>query len=443
MHILFFSHYFPPEGNAPASRTYEHSVRWVRAGHAVTVITGVPNVPNGVAYDGYRNRLWPQSEMIDGIRVIRVWTLLSPNAGHVKRILNYLSFLFTAILSGLFVKRPDVIIATSPQFFCGWAGVVVQALRRLPFVLEIRDIWPESIEAVGAMRSGVLIRILRRMEVMMYRSADHIVAVGNGYRDNVAAKLGTADSISVIYNGVDGDQFQPLPADPVFLESVGFQGRFVCSYVGTIGMAHGLETVLDAAELLRDRGRDDIRFLLVGDGARRKELEHAAIERGLDDMVRFTGLLSKSEIPQVIASSACLLVHLRACDLFSTVIPSKIFEAMAMQRPIIMGVRGESAEIVKEADAGLTMIPGDAESLVNCVTRLCDDRSLYESLQTNGRQFVLNRFSRDRFANDYLELLGKTAGGIGSRVAGPDAAIRPDEPEENLAAPDATQNSNS
>ena len=404
MKILFFSHYFPPEGNAPASRTYEHCVRWAKAGHDVTVITCVPNVPNGVPYEGYRNRFRSQRETIDGINVIRVWTFLAPNSGFARRILNYLSYMVMAVMAGLFVKRPKIVIATSPQFFCGWAGVIVQFLRRLPFVLEIRDIWPESVTAVGAIKVGFVIRLFEWLEKKMYLSADHIVTVGKGYRDNVTSKVDVGDRISVIYNGVDGDQFSPQPVDAEFRRRYGMQDRFLCSYVGTIGMAHGLETVLNAAEILKEAGRDDIGFLLVGDGARREWLEQDAADRGLSDLVKFTGRLDKSEMPGVSSSSDTLLVHLRQCDLFTTVIPSKIFETMAMQRPIIMGVRGESAEIVERAVAGIQMEPGNVDSLLNCLDRLSSDRELYESLTSNGRRFVLEEFSRDTFAADYLKV---------------------------------------
>ena len=405
MRILFFTHYFPPEGNAPASRTYEHCVRWAKAGNQVTVITCVPNVPDGVPYQGYKNRWRSQKETVDGVEVIRVWTFLAPNAGFLKRTLNYVSYMLSAFWTSLFVARPDVIIATSPQFFCGWAGVVSQFFRRKPFILEIRDIWPESITAVGAMRKSTLTKILEWLEKKMYRSADHIVAVGMGYRDNVASKVDVQDRISVIYNGVDGSHFSPGTMDEDFLARYGMANRFVCSYVGTIGMAHGLETVLDAAEALKREQQNGIGFLLVGDGAMRKELERQTQERGLDDFVRFTGRLDKSEMPKVLASSDALLVHLRACDLFETVIPSKIFEAMAMRRPIIMGVRGESADIVRRSGAGIEMEPSNASDLVACVQRLRNDSDLYRRLSESGRDFVLNQFSRDRFADDYLQLM--------------------------------------
>ena len=403
--ILFFSHYFPPEGNAPASRTYEHCVRWVRAGYEVTVVTSVPNVPNGIPYEGYRNRWRRQIEDVDGIQVIRVWTYLAPNAGFTKRISNYLSYMLTAFWVGMTVKRPDVVIATSPQFFCGWAGVLTQFFRRVPFILEIRDIWPESITAVGAMKLGVVTRILEWLERRMYSSADHIVTVGYGYRNNIAQKVNMENRITVIYNGIDGLAFTPQVPDEEFLLRFGQVGRFICSYVGTIGMAHGLETVLDCAELLRSAGRSDIGFFLVGDGARQKSLVDECEARGLSDLVQFSGLLSKQEMPKVLASSNAVLVHLRASELFQTVIPSKIFEAMAMERPIIMGVQGESADIVRSSQAGIEMEPGNAESLFECVTKLKDDTELYTRLSRSGRSFVLGEFSRCVFASRYLEVI--------------------------------------
>ena len=402
-------------------------MRWVKAGHDVTVITCVPNVPDGVPYEGYMNTLRSQTEVVDGINVVRVWTYLAANSGFVKRILNYLSYMMSATWAGLFVKRPDVVIATSPQFFCGWAGVLVQFFRRLPFVLEIRDIWPESIAAVGAIRAGFVIRILQWLEKKMYRSADHIVAVGHGYQDNVASKVDMQDRISVIYNGVDGNQFLPQPADTQFRQRFGMQNRFLCSYVGTIGLAHGLETVLNTAEMLKNAGRDDIGFLLVGDGARREWLENDAKQRGLSDLVKFAGRLPKSEMPKAISSSDALLVHLRQCDLFSTVIPSKIFETMAMERPIIMGVRGEPADIVRQAKAGIEMEPGNSDDLLQCLDRLARDSEFRNSLTANGRRFVLEQFSRDTFANDYLRILDNLTCASGKPLTN----VKSDEPDEN------------
>ena len=406
MRIAFFTHYFPPEGNAPASRTYEHCVRWVRAGHDVTVITGVPNVPNGIVYEGYRNRIWPQKENIDGINVIRVWTFVAPNAGGLKRILNYVSYMLSAIFAFVILcRRPAVIVATSPQFFCGWAGLISSYLKWTRFVLEIRDIWPESIVTVGAMKPGMFVRLLERLERIMYRGANHIVAVGEGYKNNILSKANVADRISVVTNGVDPEQFQPQPSDPEFRQKLEVEDKFVCAYVGTIGMAHGLEITLKAAKILKVTGRDDIVFCNVGDGARRNQLIEQVNHEGLAELVKFPGRFPKSDMPKVLASSDCLLVHLKGTDLFQTVIPSKIFEAMAMMRPIVMGVRGESADIVRRSGSGIDIQPDNAEQLAAAVMQLCDDKENYQNLCQNGRTFVIENFSRDKLAEDMLNIL--------------------------------------
>jgi glycosyltransferase involved in cell wall biosynthesis len=348
--------------------------------------------------------------MVDGIEVLRIWTYVAPNAGGAKRILNYTSYLVSAVLAFLFFcKRPSLIVATSPQFFCGWAGTICSWLKWCPFVLEIRDIWPESIVTVGALKKGLSIRILEVLEKWMYRSANHIVAVGNGYQDNILEKVDVRDRISVVTNGVDLEYFRPLAKSAEFLAKYGLEGRFVCSYVGTIGMAHGLDVVIRAAAILREKNRDDIVFCLVGDGARRNELERLTHEAGLEHWVRFTGRLDKSEMPTVLASSDCLLVHLAKSELFETVIPSKIFETMAMQRPLIMGVKGESATIVSDSGSGLIMEPDNEQDLVAAVTRLCDDHEYYDSLCKNGRKFVREHYSRDALAQDMLDILQAVA----------------------------------
>ncbi|MCA9242118.1 MAG: glycosyltransferase family 4 protein [Planctomycetales bacterium] len=427
MKILFLSHYFPPEGNAPANRTYENCLRWVQAGHQVTVVTCVPNVPDGIPYDGYRNRLLPQKETIDGIRVVRVWTWLAPNAGTIRRILNYLSYLFSSVLATLFLRRPEVVIATSPQFFCGWAGTLASWLKWRPFVLEIRDIWPESILTVGAMNKGRLISLLEVLEKWMYRSATHIVAVGDGYRDNIRHKVDMADRISVIPNGVDLEVFHPRPRSAEFREAWGLGDRFVCSYVGTIGMAHGLEVVVRTANRFRAAGRNDVVFLLVGDGADRGALEQQVDAEGLQEYVRFTGRLPRDQMPVVLANSDASLVHLRAMELFATVIPSKIFETMAMGCPIIMGVKGLALDIVREARAGVALEPEDDNGLCSILERMISEPDWLATFAEEGRRYVAQHYNRDELASQYLELLeGLTEGRLLSAPSNAAATTPPE-----------------
>lgn len=410
MHIVFFTHYFPPEGNAPATRTYDHCVRWVRAGHQVTVITGAPNVPTGKVYEGYRNRIWPQVSEVDDIKVVRVWTVIAANKGTFWRIINFVSYMFSAIVGYLIAcNRPDVIIATSPQFFCGWAGVFAKWISWRPLIIEIRDIWPESIVTVGAVKKGLAIRLLEWLEKRLYLAADQIVAVGNGYKENIESKVKPKRPVQVITNGIDARLFSPEEKSPSFSDRYGLQDKFVCAYIGTIGMAHALEVTIRAAKRLVAMGRTDIRFLLVGDGARRDALEEMAKQEGVASLVQFTGLLDKSQMRTVLASSDCLLVHLKKSDLFETVIPSKIFETMAMERPIIMGVRGESAEIVRASASGLEIEPENDEELAQAVCKLADDAGYYHSLCKSGRAFVMAHYDRDQLAARFLEIIESTA----------------------------------
>jgi len=408
--ILFLTHYFPPEGNAPATRVFELTRRWVRAGHAVTVITGVPNVPNGIPYPGYRNRLL-QREIHDGIEVRRVWTFLAPNRGTIRRTLNYLSFMLSAILAGLFVPRPDVVIATSPQFFCGWAGVWVSRLRRRPFIVEIRDIWPESIATVGALRQPLLLRFLGWLEKRMYAAARRIVTVGEGYKAQIEARGVSANQLHVITNGVDRQVFSPRPRDEAVRARYGFTpDQFVCAYVGTIGMACGLDVVLRAAQRLKTAGRPDIRFLLAGDGATREDLQKRARDLQLDSVV-FTGRLDKEQIPDLLSASEACLVHLKKQDLFTSVFPSKILEAAAMQRPIILGVAGFAAQLVKDAGAGIVIEPEDETQLVQAAEFLADHRDQGLTFGRQGYENIARRFDWDSRAAAYLDLVRDVATG--------------------------------
>ena len=404
MHILFLSHYFVPENNAPAARVHSLAREWTRQGHRVTVITSAPNVPTGVVFEGYRNRLY-QQEWIDGIRTVRVWTFLAANRGRLLRGVNYFSYLVTAGVAGALLRpRADVVIATSPQFFAGCAGVPVSRAHGAPFVLEIRDVWPASITAVGALKDGRVIRAFEKLERALYRAADHIVAVGAGYRQHILDQGVPAAKVEVVTNGVDSGLFWPRPPDEALRARLGLSGKYVLTYAGTVGMAHGLDAVLRAGHRLLERGRDDIVLLVVGDGARRAELEQAARDQGLHNVV-FTGMVGRANLPLYLASSDACLVHMRDEPLFSTVLPSKIFEDAAMEKPVIAGLRGEGSDIIRAADCGIVFAPGDDAALAAAVERLADDPEEGRRLGRNGRRFVLEHYDRRTLAHDYLAIL--------------------------------------
>ena len=333
---------------------------------------------------------------------------MAANEGSWKRSASFLFYLVSAVCCAMFEDRPDVVIATSPQFFCGWAGVVTGVLRRRPVLIEIRDLWPESIAAVGALHAGLVLKVLEKLERRMYRAASHIVTLGDGYRDGLIQRGVGSARISVVMNGVDGDLFFPGERDQQLADRLGIGGRFCVTYCGTIGLAHGLEVVLRAASLLMEHGRSDIVFLLVGDGARLSALRDEGLRDGLDNVV-FAGAMDRSAIPAVLSVSDASLVHLRKAETFTTVMPSKVFESAAMERPIILGVEGFAREFVQNAGCGVCIEPEDEEQLVAAVLRLADDPGLRARLGASGRTYVTERFDRGQLAERYLAIIERVA----------------------------------
>lgn len=369
MKILFISDNFPPEVNAPASRTYEHCVEWARAGHEVTIVTCAPNFPAGKVFGGYRNRM-RQVETMDGLRVVRVWTFISANEGFVLRILDYISFMLSAVIASLFEKRPDVVVGTSPQFFAACGAWLIAKMKRRPFVFELRDLWPESIKAVGAMRESFAIRLLERIEMFLYRQAGLIVAVTHGFKQRLIERGISAEKISVVTNGADLRRFSPMPRDPALADSLGLTGKFVVGYIGTHGMAHGLGTLLDAARLLeQDPATSNVRLLLVGAGADKKRLLDKARDMHLGNVV-FVDAVPKHEVARYWALLDVSVLHLLDKELFSTVIPSKLFESMAMGVPVLSSVPGETRGMVEKADVGLHFQAEDPGALADLVRGL-------------------------------------------------------------------------
>lgn len=372
VHILFLTDNFPPEVNAPASRTHEHAREWVKAGHRVTVVTGVPNFPTGRVFAGYRNRLW-QRETIDGIEVLRVWTYITANEGTVRRTLDYISYMFAAIAAAPFVRGVDIVIGTSPQFFTVCAAYATSVFKRVPFVFELRDLWPESIRAVGALRNELVLRFLEKLELFLYRRAACIVAVTQSFKRNLERRGIPPEKISVVPNGVDMARFRPQPKDAQLARQLDLDGKFVVGYIGTHGLAHALHTLLEAASQLEHLpdGRDVV-FLFLGDGAQKKDLVADAERRGLRN-VRFVSTVPKDEVPRYWSLLDVAVIHLRRAPLFATVIPSKLFECMAMGIPVLHGVAGESAEIVIRENIGRVFEPENAGQLAQEILALKAD----------------------------------------------------------------------
>lgn len=408
MHILFLTDNFPPEVNAPASRTFEHCREWIKLGEQVTVITCAPNFPKGKVFAGYRNRLW-QVETIDGIRVIRVWTYITANEGFARRSLDYVSFMITATIASLWVKKVDVVIGTSPQFFTVCAAYMVGLLKRVPWVFELRDIWPESIKAVGSMRDGPLYRMLERLELFLYKKANHIIVLTQSFKKELITRGVDAKKIDVVTNGVDLNLFKPRNKDEALLKKLGLKNQFIAGYIGTIGMAHGLETIINAAEIIQhapNSQNHNIKILILGDGARKEYLKQLAKEKKLENLI-FIDTVSKAEVADYWSLLDISIIHLKKDPLFEKVIPSKLFESMAMGIPVLHGVLGESAEIVSRLGVGKTITPDNSQVLAQELLNLSMNAQELNQMKEAALEAV-NQFDREHLAKSMLESITET-----------------------------------
>lgn len=421
MRILFVTHYFPPEVNAPATRTHEHCREWVALGHEVHVVTCVPSHPTGRPFSAYR-RQWYRHESIDGIHVHRVWTYLANNRGVVRRTINYLSFAVSGAWRAWRLGPFDVAVGTSPQFFCAVATWLVARLRRVPWVFELRDLWPESIAAVAAMnKHSALMRWLERLELFLYRDAAAVACVTRSFVRTLKARGIDGAKLHYMPNGVIPEFWATGNRDETRCE-LGVAGdEVLLSYVGTTGMAHGLRTALDAAAHLQS-STPKVRLLIVGDGAELDTLRSFAARRRLSN-VRFTGLVPRAGIPSLLAASDIMLVSLRPSDVFRTVLPSKMFEAMAASKPIVLGVEGEARDTLLDADAGVAIPPGDAVALANAVSKLARDPALRAAMGASGSAFVEREFNRRIWAARYLALLENVSATATAPVAARQTAM--------------------
>ncbi len=407
MHVLVVTDNFAPERNAPAIRTLAHARRWVEAGTQVTVVTSVPNFPAGIVQAPYRNRL-VQREEIAGVAVVRVWTYLAPNQAVVRRSLDFLSFAVTGFFAGL--RQPaDVVMATSPQLLAAMSGALIAFVRRKPWLFEVRDLWPDSIVALDMMRPrNPFVRLLRFIEDRLYRSASRIVTTNEGLRERLIARGVPGAKIGVVPNGVDAREFSPRPRPDALAETYGLKSRFVVGYIGTQGLAHDLQSVVRAAEKLRD-----VSFLFVGEGAQHETLVRHVARAGLDNF-HFVRSVPADEVPDHIACCDVLLVPMKQTQTLSDTMPSKIFEIAAMERPIVIGAEGIAVELVKKHGAGLAIEPESVPALIAAIERLRDEQGLADSMRPGCRALAAD-FSRDKFAARMLDEL-KLAARLGRQT---------------------------
>jgi glycosyltransferase involved in cell wall biosynthesis len=416
--ILYVSQYFPPEMGAPAARAAELARHWAKAGHEVSVLTGFPNHPTGVVPEEWRPRLRRliYREKTSGVDVFRTWLWPLPNRKAHERMRNYASFFISASLRGLTLPRPDVIIATSPQLLVGlagwWLSFARQSAGQIPFVFEVRDLWPESLAAVGiGNEESLLHRALGTVAGFLYERADRIVVVTPAFREHLIAYWRVpGEKIAVVENGVEADLFAPLPqaANDQLRQELGAEGKFLVCYAGTMGMAHGLETLLEAASQLVQQNLD-VLFLLVGEGAEKERIKSLAHARGLAN-VRFLNQQPREKMPALISASDACLVLLRKAEVFKTVIPTKMLEFMSSARPVILAVEGQARQIVEEAGAGLAIEPENAAALAQAINQLAAHRERASELGRKGREYVVRHLSRGQTAEKYIQILRPLVG---------------------------------
>ena len=399
MKILFLTDNFPPEVNAPASRTYDHAKVWQKMGHQVTIVTCAPNFPKGKVYDGYKNKLC-QIEYVEGIKVVRVWSYITANEGFVKRTLDFISFSITSFIVGLFISC-DVIIATSPQFFTALSGRTLSFFKQKPWIMEVRDLWPESIKTVGAMNDGAIIRYFEWQEMRCYRSAQKIIVVTDSFKRTLIARGVEPEKIQVIKNGVNKELFAPMPKDAELIKQLNLENKKVIGYIGTHGMAHKLNFILECAKKID--GHKNYHFIFIGAGAEKNNLLQ------LKDALQLTNVtmldpVPKNEVNRYISILDVSLINLRKSDLFKTVIPSKIFENAAMRIPIIMGVEGEAKDIIEGYNAGVCFAPEDETDFISKLDILLSDSIKYAEYQ-DGCTSLANDFDRERLAKSMLNII--------------------------------------
>ena len=403
MRILYFSQYFPPEVGATQTRAYEMSRYLAEQGHAVTVVTEIPNHPSGIIPQAYRGRL-SERRKEGGVDVLRLWVWASPEKTFKSRMRFYLSYMGMAVLAGSLLRgKYDVVIATSPPLFVGCAGLVASIIRHIPFVFEVRDLWPESAVALGELSSKKAIRLAERLEMILYRRATRVICVTKGICSRLLQRGIPEHQVTLIPNGANTDLFTYDQASAQLLTSTfGLEGKFVALYAGIHGIAQGLETVLEAAHILR--GRDDIVFLFVGEGPKKAELLERKEAIGLANVL-FLPEVATSEMPGYLSLASCAIVPLRDEEIFRGALPSKMFEAWSCGRPVVLSIAGEAAELLTKAGGGIAVAPENPRDMADAILNLAENRPVAAQMGASGAAFVRSQYSRREQARKLEALL--------------------------------------
>ena len=405
MKVTFITHYFPPEVGPAQTRLHELAKRLITAGNAVTVVTGFPNYPAGVIFDGSRGKRLMEDN-VDGIRVLRTWVFANRSRGFLGRLLNYLSFPVFSLFAVRKLGPTDVIYVQSPPLFTGLAALWFSRLKRVPFIFNVSDIWPQSAVELGMLRNGLAIRMAEWLERHIYRRAARITVPTPGILERLAAKGVPREKLFLLTNGVDTSAYKVDEPDLELARRLGLDGHKVFMYAGLHGLAQGLDVILEAAKLTRN---PDVMFVFVGDGADKAALVAKAEAEGILN-VRFLPIQPTSTLPSVLNLVYATIIPLKRLELFKAALPSKLFDSMAAGRPIVAPLWGEAAALVETAECGLVVEPEDANAVHEAVEKLAADPALAQRLGEQGRRYVVEHFDRDDIAHRLVKLLEETAG---------------------------------
>lgn len=384
---------YSPEEVSAAVLISEHATVLAKRGHQVTVITCAPNYPYGRLYQGYQNRLYGV-EWLDGVRVVRTWTHISPHKTFWRRILNYGGYSSTAFYGGLLAGKPDIIMSYSPPLPLGVSAWLLSRLWQVPWVLQLEDLYPDAAVAAGILTNRIVIRFFSAMERFIYRGATHISLISETFRRNLLRKGVSDGKMTMIPVWADPDFVRPLPKSNGFRTHHGLDGKFVAMYAGNLGFTSSLEDVIGAAELLRES--PDIRFVIIGEGVKKAELQEIANGKGLRN-VMFLPYQPRTSFSEMLASADIGLVTLNGKSSLSS-LPSKVFNLMASARPILAVAPQESelAQLISEARCGVIVplqSPGD---LAQAIMDLKRDEERLTQMGQKGRSQLVGKFSRDR-----------------------------------------------
>jgi glycosyltransferase involved in cell wall biosynthesis len=409
MRILFLTQYYPPEVGAPQNRLSELAIRFSREGNHVEVLTALPNYPFLKVFDGYKGK-WYVKEEMDGVLINRAWIFARQSQSIPIRLMVYFSFVFSSLWVGIFnLKRFDLIICESPPLFLGISAWVLKTLKRSKLLFNVSDLWPESAEKLGLVTNRFFLRISKNLEEFLYRHSDLISGQTQGIVTNISVRMPRKE-VFWLKNGVDLSFYSPGKGIPGWRNENGFAADdFVAFYGGILGHAQGLEVILKAASDLKHVRK--IKFVIAGEGPLKKELMDQAARMDLTN-VTFLPAYPKRRMPDVISGIDISIIPLRKLDLFLGAIPSKIFESLAMGKPILLGVEGEAKELfIEEGKCGLAFAPEDAGLLASSIRKLDSDKDLYEELAQNAYIYVSENFNRDKIFLDFQQFIQRHVDG--------------------------------